>query len=119
MTNRRAFDDLRAAGADVQEAPLVVDDGDVVPAAGLTAGIDLAIRLVSSPASSYWAPQVPSIWADTLRRERIAAFRQVVPGHAKLATQFELCRGPQSWSSAPTRAPSPWSCKSYFGGECP
>lgn len=46
VTNRSAFDDLRAAGADVQEAARVVDDGDVVTAAGPTAGIDLAIRLV-------------------------------------------------------------------------
>jgi transcriptional regulator GlxA family with amidase domain len=46
-THHTALDDLRAAGADVREDERVVDDGDVVTAAGVTSGIDLALHLVS------------------------------------------------------------------------
>jgi transcriptional regulator GlxA family with amidase domain len=45
VTHRGALDDLRAAGADVVEAR-VVDDGDLVTAGGVTAGLDLAFHLV-------------------------------------------------------------------------
>jgi transcriptional regulator GlxA family with amidase domain len=44
-TNRNALDELRAAGADVKENR-VVDDGDLVTAGGITAGIDLALWIV-------------------------------------------------------------------------
>jgi transcriptional regulator GlxA family with amidase domain len=46
VTNRRAFDDLRATGAVVREEARVVDDGDVVTSGGVLAGIDMAVRLV-------------------------------------------------------------------------
>jgi transcriptional regulator GlxA family with amidase domain len=46
-THHSALDDLRAAGADVREDERVVDDGDIVTAAGVTSGIDLALHLVS------------------------------------------------------------------------
>ena len=46
-THHSALDDLRAAGADVRAAERVVDDGDIVTAAGVTSGIDLALHLVS------------------------------------------------------------------------
>lgn len=45
ITHAGAIDDLRESGADVADAR-VVDDGDVVTAGGVTAGIDLAIHLV-------------------------------------------------------------------------
>jgi len=45
VTHRGAVDDLRAAGALVQDAR-VVDDGDIVTAGGVTSGIDLALWLV-------------------------------------------------------------------------
>jgi transcriptional regulator GlxA family with amidase domain len=45
-THHSALDDLRAAGADVREDERVVDDGDIVTAAGVTSGIDLALHLV-------------------------------------------------------------------------
>jgi transcriptional regulator GlxA family with amidase domain len=47
VTHRSALDDLRAAGADVREGERFVDDGDIVTAAGVTAGIDLALHLVA------------------------------------------------------------------------
>lgn len=45
VTHHDAIDDLRDSGADVVEAR-VVDDGDLVTAGGVTAGIDLALHLV-------------------------------------------------------------------------
>ena len=45
-THRVALDDLAAAGADVRRDARVVDDGDILTAAGVTAGIDLALRLL-------------------------------------------------------------------------
>jgi transcriptional regulator GlxA family with amidase domain len=47
ITHRSALDDLRAAGADVREGERFVDDGDILTAAGVTAGIDLALYLVA------------------------------------------------------------------------
>lgn len=44
-THHGALDDLRASGAEVVDAR-VVDDGDVLTAGGVTAGIDLALYLV-------------------------------------------------------------------------
>jgi transcriptional regulator GlxA family with amidase domain len=44
-TNPGAYDDLRAAGADVVEAR-VVDDGDIVTAGGPACGLDLVLHLV-------------------------------------------------------------------------
>ncbi len=44
-THHTALDDLRAAGAEVLEQR-VVEDGDIVTAAGVTSGIDLALYLV-------------------------------------------------------------------------
>jgi transcriptional regulator GlxA family with amidase domain len=46
VTHHTALDDLRAAGADVRDGERVVDDGDIVTAAGVTSGIDLALHLV-------------------------------------------------------------------------
>jgi transcriptional regulator GlxA family with amidase domain len=45
VTHHGAIEDLRAAGARVVEAR-VVDDGDLVTAGGVTAGIDMALWLV-------------------------------------------------------------------------
>lgn len=45
-TNRQALDDLERFGAVVDREARVVDDGDVLTAAGPLAGVDLAIRLV-------------------------------------------------------------------------
>ena len=44
-THHSAIQDLRASGAHVVDAR-VVDDGDVITAAGVTSGIDLALLLV-------------------------------------------------------------------------
>ena len=46
-THHSALEDLRAAGADVREGERFVDDGDIVTAAGVTSGIDLALHLVA------------------------------------------------------------------------
>jgi transcriptional regulator GlxA family with amidase domain len=44
-THHSALEDLRATGADVRETRFV-DDGDVLTAAGITSGFDLALHLV-------------------------------------------------------------------------
>jgi transcriptional regulator GlxA family with amidase domain len=46
ITHHTALDDLRKLGADVREGERVVDDGDIITAAGVTSGIDLALYLV-------------------------------------------------------------------------
>jgi transcriptional regulator GlxA family with amidase domain len=46
ITHHTALEDLRGFGADVREGERVVDDGDIVTAAGVTSGIDLALYLV-------------------------------------------------------------------------
>jgi transcriptional regulator GlxA family with amidase domain len=45
VTHAGALDDLREAGAEVVDARYV-DDGDVLTAGGITAGLDLALRLI-------------------------------------------------------------------------
>jgi len=56
-THRYALDDLRASGAEVVEGRFV-DDGDLVTAAGVTAGIDLALHLVERFADAQIAERV-------------------------------------------------------------
>jgi transcriptional regulator GlxA family with amidase domain len=46
VTHHGALDDLRAAGAQVQDDARVVDDGDILTAGGVTSGIDLALHVV-------------------------------------------------------------------------
>jgi transcriptional regulator GlxA family with amidase domain len=53
-TNRLALDRLRAAGAEVVDAR-VVDDGDVLTAGGVTAGLDLALWLAEREMGAEFA----------------------------------------------------------------
>ena len=46
ITHHTAIEDLRTFGADVREGERVVDDGDIITAAGVTSGLDLALYLV-------------------------------------------------------------------------
>ncbi|MGI8904321.1 MAG: DJ-1/PfpI family protein [Solirubrobacteraceae bacterium] len=46
VTHRCALEDLAAAGAEVIADARVVDDDDVITCGGVTAGIDLALRLL-------------------------------------------------------------------------
>jgi transcriptional regulator GlxA family with amidase domain len=46
ITHHTAIEDLRAFGCDVRDGERVVDDGDIITAAGVTSGIDLALYLV-------------------------------------------------------------------------
>lgn len=46
VTHRSALEDLVAVGAELVAGARVVDDGDIITAGGVTAGIDLALRLV-------------------------------------------------------------------------
>jgi len=48
ITHHSAIEDLRAFGADVQDGARVVDDGDIITAAGVTSGIDLALHVVAA-----------------------------------------------------------------------
>lgn len=57
VTHHGALADLRDTGAEVVEAR-VVDDGDLVTAGGVTAGIDLALHLVGREVSPDVAERV-------------------------------------------------------------
>jgi transcriptional regulator GlxA family with amidase domain len=46
ITHHSAIEDLRGFGADVKDGARVVDDGDIITAAGVTSGIDLALHLI-------------------------------------------------------------------------
>jgi transcriptional regulator GlxA family with amidase domain len=46
ITHHSAIEDLRTFGADVRVGERVVDDGDIITAAGVTSGIDLALYLI-------------------------------------------------------------------------
>jgi len=65
VTHHEALDDLRESGAAVVEAR-VVDDGDVVTAGGITAGIDCALWLVERE----WGSDVAETVATTMEYER-------------------------------------------------
>lgn len=56
-THAVAVEDLRAAGADVRDAR-AVDDGDVLTAGGVTAGLDLAFHVVEREFGADVADQV-------------------------------------------------------------
>ncbi len=58
VTHHSALDDLRATGADVRDEARVVDDGDLITAAGITSGLDLALHLVEREADLHTADAV-------------------------------------------------------------
>jgi transcriptional regulator GlxA family with amidase domain len=64
-THHTALEDLRASGAQVVDAR-VVDDGDLMTAAGITSGIDLALHIVEQQAGAEIADKV----ADEIEYER-------------------------------------------------
>lgn len=65
VTHHGALEDLRASGADVVDAR-VVDDGDIVTAAGVTSGLDLALYLLEREFDPGMAASV----AETMAHER-------------------------------------------------
>jgi transcriptional regulator GlxA family with amidase domain len=65
VTHHGALEDLRESGAEVVEAR-VVDTGDVLTAAGVTAGIDLALHVLEREYGSETATRV----AETIAHER-------------------------------------------------
>ena len=65
ITHHSAVEDLHESGADVVEAR-VVDDGDVVTAGGITAGIDLALHFLEREFGADVAQDV----ATTMEYER-------------------------------------------------
>jgi transcriptional regulator GlxA family with amidase domain len=46
ITHHSAIEDLRRAGARVADGARFVDDGDIITAAGVTSGIDMALHIV-------------------------------------------------------------------------
>jgi transcriptional regulator GlxA family with amidase domain len=56
-THRLAIEDLRASGAEIVDARFV-DDGDLVTAGGVTAGLDLSLHLVERFAGAAIADKV-------------------------------------------------------------
>jgi transcriptional regulator GlxA family with amidase domain len=69
VTHHSALDELRASGATVIEDARVVDDGDVLSAGGVTAGIDLALWIVERELG----PDVAAAAARELEYERAGA----------------------------------------------
>lgn len=63
VTHHNALDDLRATGAMVIDDARVVDDGDLLTAAGITSGIDLALHLVAREATPAAAKEVADLMA--------------------------------------------------------
>ena len=47
ITHHSAIDDLKSFGVNVVEGARVVDDGDIITAAGVTSGIDMALHIVA------------------------------------------------------------------------
>jgi transcriptional regulator GlxA family with amidase domain len=64
-THHAAHQDLRDRGVEIIEAR-VVDDGDVLSAGGVTAGIDLALWLVER----QWGRKLADLIADEIEYER-------------------------------------------------
>jgi transcriptional regulator GlxA family with amidase domain len=79
VTHRSALADLARAGAEVVEAR-VVDDGDLVTAAGVTSGLDLGVHLVSRLAGPAMA-------------EVVAAEMEIAPGRVHLGPRAAVPRG--------------------------
>jgi transcriptional regulator GlxA family with amidase domain len=65
-THHTSIEDLRATAARVVEGVRMVDDGDVMTAAGVTSGIDLALHIVEQQAGAAIADRV----ADEIEYER-------------------------------------------------
>ena len=69
ITHHSAIEDLRGFGADVREGARVVDDGDIITAAGVTSGLDLALHLVArelgSEAAAAQAAEIEHRWEPT------------------------------------------------------
>jgi transcriptional regulator GlxA family with amidase domain len=65
-THHSAIDDLRGTAAQVVDGARVVDDGDIMTAAGITSGIDLALHIVEQQAGAEIADKV----ADEIEYER-------------------------------------------------
>jgi transcriptional regulator GlxA family with amidase domain len=66
ITHRGAIEDLRESGADVKEDARVVDDGDVLTAGGVTAGLDLALHIVEQE----WGSALAGAIAEEMEFER-------------------------------------------------
>jgi transcriptional regulator GlxA family with amidase domain len=68
-THHSALDDLRASGAMVRPDARVVDDGDLLTAAGVTSGMDLALHLVER----HWGADAADTVARMIELPRTAA----------------------------------------------
>jgi transcriptional regulator GlxA family with amidase domain len=75
VTHHVALDELEAAGADVKRNARVVDDGDILTAAGVTSGLDLALWLVErergADAADAVAREIEHTRAEVLRARAI------------------------------------------------
>jgi putative intracellular protease/amidase len=69
VTHHGAIEDLRATGADVIADARVVDDADILTAAGVTSGIDLALWIVERTLDAEAANAI----AETLEYRRTAS----------------------------------------------
>jgi transcriptional regulator GlxA family with amidase domain len=63
ITHHSAIEDLRAAGAEVVDGARFVDEGDIITAAGVTSGIDMALHLLDEEAATAVAREIE--WTRT------------------------------------------------------
>lgn len=63
ITHHTAIEDLRAAGALVVDGARVVDEGDIITAAGVTSGIDMALHLLAEGDAAAVAREIE--WTRT------------------------------------------------------
>ena len=80
-THRSELEALAESGADVMDAR-VVDDGDLVTAAGVTAGIDMALWLVERESG----PELADAIAREMEHERVGEVRRTAGGAARGGT---------------------------------
>jgi transcriptional regulator GlxA family with amidase domain len=81
-THRAVLDDLRDAGAAVDDRARVVDEGDVLTCGGVTSGLDLALHIVERE----WGAGLANAIAELMEHERRSVSAAVPTPAATQAT---------------------------------
>jgi len=100
ITHHGAHDDLRGFGANVIDGARVVDDGDIITAAGVTSGLDLALHVVAGELGEEAALAEA---AEIEHEPPVAVDRQL--GIARIAGLRRLERGGDGLEACGDQAP--------------
>lgn len=107
-THRFAIDDLRASGAEIVDARFV-DDGDLVTAGGVTAGLDLALHLVERFSDSHVTAAVATEMSTIKPRSTVSyAIQYLIFRRSKISGPRPLAggeRAPRGSGPASARTP--------------